>query len=405
MKYMFRVKEILFNPFYLFAVSFILSLLLYPLNWIQYPTLSSGLIAFIFCSIVFSIFLGSRYKSKIKKSDDINLYILNVLICCSLVFVSAGFLITFFNAGLIPFLQIILQTSAFDYRHGFDKILYVTALTITLNGAILILCTYLYVQTRKILYVVFFIIAFLWLVLYGNRAYAISVLLPSLILVINAIHFNWFRIISVGVFLVVIIYLFGVYGDKREAAKKNNTLTVYEEMHTENYPEWLAEEFIWGYLYFTSPIAKLEYITRDPKFMGQKLDLKTLIISETLPKSFSKRVNVSSDDQSVESDYGFPSYFVGTAFANPFMRAGWLGMIIYELIFFALIGGVLYVFKSFLSILYLPIVAILSSMAALSIFDNMLTYSLINFILYWLIIIGISYKVLSLIKFAFKNGD
>lgn len=278
-------------------------------------------------------------------------------------------------------------------------------MTISLNGAILILCTYLFLHTRKATYILFFLVSLFWVVLYGNRAYAITVLFPSIILAYRFMHFNWFKIFVTIVFLVVSVYLFGVYGDKRESAKKSNKLTVYEEMHTENYPKWLAEEFIWGYLYFTSPIAKLEYIIDDPKFIDQQNDFKILIVSEVLPRSFSKRIIVDSDSELVESNVGFPSYFVGTAFANPFMRAGWLGMIIYALVFFVLIWGVLNISSHFPAFLYFPIVAILSSMAALSIFDNMLTYSLINFILYWLILIGISYKVLQLKNFILKDGD
>lgn len=209
-----------------------------------------------------------------------------------------------------------------------------------------------------------------------------------------AILISFFYINKKKYLLLVILlaifsaYLFGVYGDLRESAKTRTEFFLYDGIYTDNYPSWMPEEFIWFYYYYTSPIAKFEYVTSDEKIEDLSDDYKTMFFAEILPYSISSRIYPKYEERVRVSDFGLASYYVGTAFDDLYLYGKWKGVYLYAVFFFFFIFIILKFIGRYLNDFYLPLCGILSTIALFSVFDNMLSFSPIIFQLFWVLGLG-----------------
>lgn len=388
------LKDIILNPFYLYALSFSGAMVLFFLGWIDYPNLTPPLFLFIGSSIVVSFILGYVISIK-KKAEDLYMFdsfrIWNVSVI-TVIMISIGILITLLYAGKIPLFEILFSNENYDFQRDFYPIKYLTVLLTSLNSAMITLLVYLSCRFKQKKYFMLSMINWIIVLLFGSRGLFMVTFLPILFIGLHSLKFTRIRVLSLMAFFIAGVYLFGIYGDIREGAKSRNEYSLYEQMSSDNYPDWVPEKFIWFYMYYSSPIAKFQYVVDDPTVNAYKNDYKMLFFREMIPYSIGKILYPQSNISERSSDYGYPDHFVGTAYDDAYLFAKWKGVYVYSGFLFAFLFLTVLFVRKYFRFLFVPICAVISVIGFYSVFDNMLYFSPVMFMLYWLILIAFLLK-------------
>lgn len=382
--------RLLLNPFLIYATVFTVALLLYAVKWLEYPNLSPLLFIFLISNIVGAVVLGCipvngihLVTSQVKDPS----FIKRVIVCLS-VFTFLGLLISFIIGGVVPLYKILFSEDNYNYYYDFRSVRYLYSLASTLNSALVTLNLFMFLKSKQKIYLVLFIIGVCFCILYGSRGYFIVSLLPSILVYLSRVKFTLKRSISVSILLLSSLYVFGVYGDLRESAKERTNVSLYATLTGEETTDYLSKAFIWSYFYYTSPIAKLEYVMQDPAIEALPVDYKAAFFYSILPYTISSRLYPDYYYNKRNSSYVYPDYYAGTAYDKVYLYAGRIGMIIYALALFLIVYLIMVFVKRRGSPFAIPIVATLSTVMALSVFDNMLVFTPLIFPLNYLIVIG-----------------
>jgi oligosaccharide repeat unit polymerase len=128
------------------------------------------------------------------------------------------------------------------------------------------------------------------------------------------------------------IYCFGLLGDFRSGASSFLALA----QPTANFPDWLPSGFLWVYIYLTTPINNLLFTIQtshpayDPRF--------TNTLSALLPTLLRNIVFDSVSLQAANGELVADAFNVSTAYAAPFQDFGWLGILIFTVVFAGMAG-------------------------------------------------------------------
>ncbi len=385
-------KEVLINPFFLFSFSFIGAMLLYTLHWIDYPVLDNRTVIFFWGCILVSIVVGlitlpqnKRFVLNLNRSNELLLF---RCFLCLVILIVLGAVVTFLYAGKVPLFEIFFSKEHYDYQTDFHAIKYFTVLVTSLNSTLITLFVFFYWQLRNCKYLYLLGVSVVIVVLFGSRGLLMISVFPAIFISLYYIKIKLYHLFFLIVLFLVAAYFFGVYGDIRESAKNRDHYSLYDKMHNERYPAWLPESYIWTYFYYTSPIVKFQYVTTDVENGAFEKDYKTLFFAEMIPYSICNAIYAEKEKKERASSWGLPSYCVGTAFDDTFLYGKWLGVIFYATYLFLFVGGIYWLAGRFFSSFVLPIRAVLCTISFFSVFDNMLSFSPIMFMLYWLLLIA-----------------
>ena len=360
------------NPFYVYAFVWLIALLFYFLRWSDtFPDLSIDLIGFILITIIAAVLLGNKLKTphfEIKNDETLVWKISLILISLTTLL----FIITFLVKG-IPIVEVLFSNRLFDYSE-YRGIQFITISAFAINTISLSLFLTAYLLSRKKRYLLLLFLAVLPLILFFNRLYAMTSFLPFI--------FTWgmlskdriIKYIVRATFLITFAsFLFGIVGNYREEAKKRqNNVSFYDDYLGEKYPAFLPKDFFWGYFYLTSPIGKLQYVTDDDQYKDKENDLRELFLLEVLPNAIGYRINDLIKGEVRKSDFGYPTYFAGTAYRNVFLYGKWFGVGVYTIIFFGFIFLLFNYFLRLNSLLRPVLIGTLCTIMALSVFSNTL---------------------------------
>ncbi|MFB6317650.1 hypothetical protein [Saccharicrinis sp. FJH54] len=383
------LKNVLFNPFFTYALFVSLSLVFYSFGWSNFPNLSFPVLLLILGSAIISFLLGLKvryFKSESEnKLKPEKFWFFSVV---AGIILTLGFIALYINGG-VPMYNILFSGNTYNYQ-DFKGINYLS--TITMYGMSSLICLWInavYIfRDKKYLFLIG--IGLLHVALMASRGYTVLVLFPGVLIVLYYLKLDVRKLISLIVLGIVFFYLFGRFGDSREEAKKRDgSFNFYSIYQNNSYPDFLPDEFFWGYYYFTSPIAKMQYTVQDKQINALKNDYGALVLFEMMPYSFGERFNKYLNYNKRVSSYKLPPWFVGTAFYGPYLYAKWSGVLIYTVFLFSLVYLIFLFTKQKLGKWGIPVIANLSLYMALSVFDNMIAFAPINFQLAGCLVFGV----------------
>ncbi|STO32269.1 Uncharacterised protein [Fusobacterium necrogenes] len=244
------MRKILINPFYLYSISWTITLVFYKINIIKvFPKLSLELEIFLILSILFSIFLGKTLRIKrikfTKNFEDKILFIIIII----------GWVLTFLYERKIPLIEAMRKTGYIyiDFKGipTISPLIY----TLTTYHSIKNYIQYLIFKEKK--YLLYFTIEICFYLLGYRRG-------PILIIFIaNFLSYVYIRgiknLLLKGIIISFIVaYLFGILGNIRHGFSPLDTrmLKAIVFLNTE---ESFFDPLLWVYTYITSPLSNLQH--------------------------------------------------------------------------------------------------------------------------------------------------
>ena len=318
------------NPYSLYCIGFLAALLLYPLHWSSaYPALTTPLIAFIVCTLI-AHFILSKYWSNVKPVTffktfpPINPIHITIFIFCL-------WTIDFVYEGGIPLFSILFNRP-FNYRLFGMPGIHVLAVTITSFYTLYLFHAFL--SERKKILLALYLINLSASILIYSRSMLFFILIGSSFLYLFTLEIIPFRkLILLIPVLFIVLYLFGVAGNKRSASEDNGSYNpdIFLETGraTEGFREsFVPKEYFWSYIYISSPLANLQmninHHTVPPISIRRILEY---INNEFLFESISKRINAMAGINRQKDIIIKHPFNVSTVYSTSYTYIGWPGMI------------------------------------------------------------------------------
>lgn len=367
------------NPFYLFSIIWGITLILYNFRVSKlFPKLTLNLLLFIVFSIFFCIVLGTIYNKKIrvnKKNRKINKKFGKEY---TLIFFM--FIIEFMFEKKIPLIETMNKTG-YTYM-DFKGIPVVHVVLFTYNFYITICTFYNYQLTKKKKYIFYSIIGVIPYILLYLRG-TILLLLISFFLIILYFKYNIKMILKITFIFIFIIYIFGVAGNIRHYYSWNDSRMI-KKIAIIDLPKNNLDPFIWGYVYLVSPLGNLQYNVNKTI---PKDNLAMFIFDNFFFDAISKRIEYISEKPKLM----VPHLTVSSFYIKAYLSYGMIGMLVilftymvFELIYLSIIKNTQY------WVIGLSIINVLN---IFSVFSNMFVFSGFSFILVYILIDIIKYKI------------
>lgn len=382
------------NPYYIYILTFLLSILVYQLGWSTlFPSLKLPVILFLITSITLSFFFGFYFQ--VKKYIEFKAITYNRIIPFIFYCITFLWLVSFIYNGGIPLL-LILSGSDYDYTGFGIPTLHVFIVTFTSFFSTYLFHVYVSTKSKKVL--IYFLFLMLFPILLFSRGMLMINITSALFVYLQAARkISLKKIVLISTFTLLVLYGFGVLGNirlaPRDTEEYSNELIVSLAKATPEFTNGITPpEFMWAYLYISSPLGNLQYnIDRQNRL---ELSPKTVLLyfnNEFLFDFISKRIN-SVFEVKREHCLKFADFLtVGTTYANSYIYLGWAGMIIMGV--FILLFPVVYltVLKKH-HVLFVTGTSILSSLYLFLIFDNMFAFTGLSFQLVYPLIFGFLFK-------------
>jgi len=130
-----------------------------------------------------------------------------------------------------------------------------------LNAIILSISMYMfykYISMNKKIFLWYYLLTLLIPIIGMSRGMLTSLLIQSLFVYIVFKGIKIKSLIKLLLFIIIFIYLFGIFGEMRYHGNANDLYAVFQI--SDNYPTFLPKTFIWVYMYITSSINNIENI-------------------------------------------------------------------------------------------------------------------------------------------------
>ena len=367
------------NPLYFYAYSIAFVILLYSLGWSYLlPTLSFGLLCFLWITVIVALFFGFllNHSSILPKYKMINythntnivFFILILLIVIEMIY----------NKG-IPLLMLI-KGIPYNYMKFGIKTLHVFILTFVAFYTIYLFHLFISTKSKKIF--IEFIILFLYPILIIDRGDLIMTLFAIIIVFLLSIKISFKKYFKIILVALIFFYIFGVLGNIR----MHNYNYVNYFQPTKNFQNSnVPKPFLWPYIYITSPLGDLQQTIKRGDYIHT---LKGFIFASLIPDAISKHFNYKVNKIKKVASF----LVVGTMYDEAYANMGWIGMTI--LFFYLIVFIVLYLIllhrnnSSFAISGY----AILLTVVVFNLFSNMIVFSGLSFQLAYPLILGFMSK-------------
>ncbi|MHA7847600.1 oligosaccharide repeat unit polymerase [Serratia sp. D1N4] len=368
------MKKTFLNPMYLFGFSFLLAIFLYEAQLSGLYKNGSRLITIVMVficivSIVIGFFFNGMFNGKsIRNREEFDR---DKIMWPNALFVVIGFAIECAASGLIPLL-VVIQGYNYEYRDFGIKTFHVFYMSYTSAFSIICFNRYLDSKNKKLL--IYAMLGVLVSILIVSRGATMLLVLPMTLMYFakrnSSRKVKLKSKIAIIVFFISGIILFGFLGDKRMVASGYTSEDAIMDIGIANDAFRRAPSgFFWVYLYASSPYGTLAAQERFDNV--NKGTIKDFVIGSIIPDFISKHLQE-------EGSIGFqpkrltPELTVGSGFSVAIATFGFAGITL------------LFLWMVFLSFLFawlnknkymVEICAILSSSAALMVFDNMFIFS------------------------------
>lgn len=291
------MRKILINPFYLYSISWSLTLIFYKIRIIKiFPKLSLELEIFLIFSILFSIFLGKNLKiKKIKFKQSFEDAVLFGII-------TIGWIITFLYEKKVPLIETIRKTGYMYVNFKGIPTISPFIYTLTTYHSIKIFIQYLIYNKKK--YLLFWGLEVLFYLLTYRRGPILIIFIANFLsyLYIRKVKYILLKSIIYG---FILLYIFGILGNIRHGFSPLDT-RMLKTIVSLNNEKSFVDPLLWGYVYITSPLSNLQHtldinnisinifeyikVSFFPDFIQNRLsgttDIKLLIDSLTVQTAF-----------------------------------------------------------------------------------------------------------------------
>lgn len=374
-----KFKEAL-NPFYWFALTWIVVLLIHCLNLTTiYPALNIEMFLFLSLTIVLSIILGIIFNKKfLIKLSFINLKKSNP----SRILILIGYSLTFLEiiySKQIPLLNI--RSSMSSYKDfGIPTLSFaITSFFVYLNTLTSAKWVYGNKEERIPNLLILLMINFRFLLVY-SRGGILTCLLISFVIWLSKRKFT-FKLILLFLALAIIgLYAFNILGNIRMNSKWNDSSKIIQIAHLRS-EYYFLKDFSWGLVYIDTPLGNLLYnqqnIPVEYSFQG--------LLSQLIPDYISKRIWPQYD-----SSLYLPieNLTVSSMYAGGFKYGGFFGMFLSYLELSVFIFIFAYLCRKN-SKHFLACCGGLTIIAAMTFFDNTISFSGSSFYMVYLAISAI----------------
>jgi oligosaccharide repeat unit polymerase len=353
----------LINPFVAYAAGFLVAFAVYSLGYSDlYPPLEPSLEWFLLSTCVVCIFLGYATRQRTHhRVFDPEPRLTHAAIFVAL---AGAFMVEVAANGGIPLLQI-TQGADVSYRDFGVPVLHVA-----FSGFCYFFAVYwfdLYLTGRGRTFLMFSMSAFATSILIFSRGAFIVTLIAIMAVYIQRRGFRRRLLVIFAVLSAALLWGFGYLGDIRTHGASGESIILSvgdasDKFRNSNIPT----ELFWPYLYTSSPLANLQLNITD-RVANDSPGL--YFVLEFLPDFVSKRL-VSDAEMDASSPLLVTEQLtVCTMYGRAFVLMGWLGV---WLSFGYLIAVSLVCLEVLKKSKYLvATTGILSSLAFLSIFDNL----------------------------------
>ena len=389
------------NPFLAYAIVYFIVLIIYALPFSDlYPNIELEFFCFMVFTIGFSLFLKKYfvlYKNniadKVEKKISKNFYLkyVNIYIIFMLFY-----LLDFMYMGAIP----LFSPTDTGYR-DFEGIPILHVLLITGNGFFSNILFENYLLFKKKFFIILWILSFIPYILIFTRGSIIVGCITATLIFFSYNKFKKTYLLRLILVSLIILYLFGVLGNIRlnqelygEGINSSETILSFGLASETFRNSIIPDEYFWGYIYISSPMANLQNIMNQSKFDELTIPQAGIILlSECIPDTLNKRIFdiINLDVEVLQPPLLTPAFNVSTYYSVAGYWMGYLGL------FF------MYCYYIFLAYIYCSIlmknnrykiigIATFSTLVYLSIFSNVYTCSGWSFQLIYPLILGYKNK-------------
>jgi hypothetical protein len=357
----------LINPFVAYAAGFLLAFAVYSLGYSDlYPPLEPSITWFLLSTSVVCVFLGyatrQRPHHRVFDPEPMRTH---VAIFAALV---GAFMVEIAANGGIPLLQI-AQGADVSYRDFGVPVLHVA-----FSGFCYFFAVYwfdLYLTGRGRAFLMFSGSAFATSVLVFSRGAFIVTLIAMIGVYVQRRGLRRRLLAIFAALAAALLWGFGYVGDIRTHGASGESIILSigdasDKFRNSNIPT----ELFWPYLYISSPLANLQ-LNVSARVANDSPGL--YFVLEYLPDFVSKRLVSDADTDASSPRLIVEQLTVSTMYGRAFVLMGWLGV---WLSFAYLVAVSLICLKALKNSKYLvAATGILSSLAFLSIFDNLFIVS------------------------------
>lgn len=371
--------KFLINPYFLYSTAWIAVMVLYTFHWTYlYPELSDGLRLFLLMTSFGSACWGF-YKYK-KKAFDVSVFMptqKHYSFAKRITKIAFAFFVLEFVAfRTVPLISYILGHADSELYQEFGlPFVHVIAVNLFLVVEFVLFQSFMSAKDKRLKYkfLKLFVINLGILSLLMNRAVLMYVIFGSIIIFCVSKK-NVAKYIGglVGLMFVV-FFLFGMLGNIRNGGD-NETGKQYILNLCEATPEFkksiVPAEFIWPYVYVTSPLSNVEFTIRRTHPDVTFDNCMSFFINECMPMLISKRLGAEQKSGKLVLE----NLNVGSVYMNSYAYIGWYGMI-FQFFFMFVFVEVSTSFVPKKDVLFLPLMVLLDIVIVFNIFDNMFIFS------------------------------
>lgn len=382
------------NPFSIFFIIILGILLTYSLSWSTFNEPLTVPMMLFLTFILITLLLFSKIFNRtfpegtfVKRSFRINLIPWTLLAILSMA-------AEFVYEKAIPIIEILVLKSGYEYT-SFGGIPGFHVFAVTFVSFLGLYCWQLFLEEKRWYLLLLSVLFVSFPIMLFNRGGFIMnlssmffiFLLHKRTMVIKLKYLSAFVLV-----LILLLYAFGIFGnirsDSENAAKDitDSSFILRVGQATEEFKNSpVPDPFFWAYLYASTPIANLQYMTENIEPSNNL----TLFITQTVfPDFIGKRVEEKIGRTVQQDQRRSPVFNVSTMFISSFKTLGFLGMLLtyFYFIFFVFLYS--YMMKHMHTTKIIGI-AILCTIAIFNMFDNMLVFSGLSFqlvypILFWI---------------------
>lgn len=324
--------RILTNPFTLYGVSILITLIIFELKWSQYyDHIGIQLLCFYIITTVISFVLSftpiikrkNIFKPiKVDRKNKIYFYIIFL-----------GYLFEFAYCKSIPIITVTIGGVG-NYR-DFTGIptFHVLLFCLSLFWAIYVFVQFQSQPKNRILkrYVLFSYVPYILLL---NRGAIMTLLICSLFIYLLRIKkLDIRKLMYFCVFTILFFLMFGIAGNARDSAfQKDDTYILRLGGATEEFKNSsIPKSLFWGYLYIASPVGNVQNAVEHAEISETTIDdLKDLIVCCFLPDFMSKKLQ-DGNEEVLNTNSRFlvtPILNAPSLYFLPYLIYGWFGMIL-----------------------------------------------------------------------------
>jgi hypothetical protein len=384
------MSQFLKNPFHIYWVSYLFVFLVYNFGWANlYPSLTMDTITFFAISSLIAFILGFLI-GKIKligKPSDYNPDKLKTIQSFLIISISL-FLIEFIILWGIPLFELFVPNPRFIYSEF--GIFGYHALCISFSMFCILFIFNAYMKSckkhkNKILF--YYFLAYIPAILIINRNMIMSSILACFFLFIHYKSSQIFKpkiIISIVLFFLMGLYLFGLFGNIRSFKGDDQVIVNMAGGTKEFRNSIIPNEYFWSYLYISSPTANLQ---NSINVVDQNnYDFTRLFLYEFTPRKISQLiVEVFNVKEPAESPLIVKWLNMSGVYGNSYLYAKWIGvvlMFLYTVIFIFIF--ILLIPKK--SKYHLMAISVVSTIILLNTFANFFYVMTVSFELFILFI-------------------